>query len=178
MVFLYAKTVQKARQVAKKRIFFVFALFLFGFPNLKKKMAAGARGHAPPRGPRCGGDARGMPHPGATRGVALPGSARPRGKTPVVDARGRPTSPRPGVVGRRALVLRVTWKMMTTETEISHLTGMRGGVVVLVGASGLEVVGCSSGWAIAEGGGCRWGGGGGGGEGGERERERGECLPS
>ena len=65
----------------------VFALFLFGFPNLKQKMAAGARGHAPPRGPRYGGDARGVPHPGATRSVALPGSARPRGKTPVIDAR-------------------------------------------------------------------------------------------
>ena len=65
-------------------------------------MAAGARGHAPPRGPRCGGDARGMPHPGATRGVALPGSARPRGTAPVVDARGRPTSPRAGVRGRWA----------------------------------------------------------------------------
>ena len=47
-----------------------------------------------------------------------------------------------------------------------------GGVVVLVGASGLEVVGCSSGWAIAAGRGPQGGGEGRGGAGGERERGR------
>ena len=69
---------------------------LFGFPNLKQKMVAGDRGHAPPRGPRCGGDTRGpacVP-PRGRRGRRDPG-IRP---TPGQHARGRcPGSPDPGL---------------------------------------------------------------------------------
>ena len=94
--------IQSKKLVRSQKNGFFWALFLFGFPNLKQKIAAEVpRGHAPPRGPRCGGATPGCAPPRGHKGGRAAGVCPIPGRSPVRRSRGLPHPPLPpGVVVR------------------------------------------------------------------------------